>query len=96
MDIKDGWLSEPQLEALRSLAEQEMYQFRRGFASTKLGPFYSRATVCALVRRDLVQLQRNCKVAKLTENGWNCLKFMNERRGPGHDCHEAGKEQTLP
>ena len=73
-----GRLSRPQANLLRALDQQSLTRFRRGFAETKKGPFFSSRTVNALVRQELVHLQQGGKIAKLTEAGSAELKLQDE------------------
>lgn len=73
-----GRLSQPQAKLLRALDHRSLKRFRRGFAETKSGPFFSSRTMNSLVRRELVHLQHGGKIAKLTEAGSSQLKLHDE------------------
>jgi len=78
MKMSTGRLSEPQAAVLRALDQQNLKRFRRGFAVSKIGPFYSNRTMRALTRRALVQLQQNGEIAKLTKAGSEQLQLHDK------------------
>ena len=75
MKMSSGGLSEPQAAVLRALDQQNLKRFRRGFAVSKVGPFYSNRTMRALTRRALVDHLVAVFGDKLTKAGSEQLQL---------------------
>lgn len=66
---KGGHISTVQRLALKDLAEGPLTEYRRGYAHSKLGPFYSNRTIKALERKGLATTSKTNGAAKATKAG---------------------------
>jgi len=64
---KGGILSTVQLSALTAASGAPLTAFRRGFAVSKSGPFYSPRTIGVLNRHGFVTLNRASTKVRITE-----------------------------